>query len=60
MTACRSSADRRQTPGLVYATGHYRNGILLAPLTAQLVGDLVIDGRSDPVLEFVSPSRTTD
>ena len=47
----------RQTPGLVYATGHYRNGILLAPLTAQLVGDLVIDGRSDPVLEFVSPSR---
>ena len=50
----------RQTPGLVYATGHYRNGILLAPLTAQLVGDLVIDGRSDPVLEFVSPSRATD
>ena len=23
-------------------------------------GDLVIDGRSDPVLEFVSPSRATD
>ncbi|CAN5811134.1 hypothetical protein BH23GEM8_BH23GEM8_17650 [soil metagenome] len=23
--------------GLFYATGHYRNGILLAPLTAQLI-----------------------
>jgi glycine oxidase len=50
----------RQTPALVYASGHYRNGVLLAPLTAQLVGDLVIDGRSDPVLAFVSPSRYTD
>ncbi len=27
--------------GLVWATGHYRNGILLAPLTAELVGDLL-------------------
>jgi glycine oxidase len=24
-------------PGLIWATGHYRNGILLAPLTAELV-----------------------
>lgn len=30
-------------PALVYATGHYRNGILLAPLTALLVGDMVRD-----------------
>ena len=30
-------------PGLIYATGHYRNGVLLAPLTAQLVGDLVFE-----------------
>jgi glycine oxidase len=28
-------------PGLVYATGHYRNGILLAPLTADLVAGLL-------------------
>jgi glycine oxidase len=28
-------------PGLVYATGHYRNGILLAPLTADLVAGLI-------------------
>jgi glycine oxidase len=30
-------------PGLVYATGHYRNGVLLAPLTADLVRRLVMD-----------------
>jgi glycine oxidase len=28
---------RGSVPGLVWATGHYRNGILLAPLTAELV-----------------------
>jgi glycine oxidase len=26
-----------QTPGLIYATGHYRNGILFAPATAQAI-----------------------
>jgi glycine oxidase len=45
------------TDRIVYATGHYRNGILLAPLTAHLVADLVIDGRRDPVLEALSPAR---
>lgn len=30
-----------QLPGLVYATGHYRNGILLAPLTGERVGGLL-------------------
>jgi len=29
-------------PALVHATGHFRNGILLAPLTARLVADLVV------------------
>ena len=29
------------SPRVIYATGHYRNGILLAPLTAQLVGTMV-------------------
>jgi glycine oxidase len=33
----------REHPALISATGHYRNGILLAPLTAQLVGELVVD-----------------
>jgi glycine oxidase len=28
--------------GLILATGHYRNGILLTPLTAELVADLLV------------------
>ncbi|MCY4661642.1 MAG: glycine oxidase ThiO [Acidobacteria bacterium] len=31
-------------PGLVYASGHFRYGVLLAPLTAALVADIVVDG----------------
>ena len=46
-----------QVPGLIYATGHYRNGVLLAPLTAKLVSDLVLDGRTDPALAITSPDR---
>ena len=30
--------------GLVIATGHYRNGILLAPITADAVADLITTG----------------
>ena len=44
-------------PGVYYATGHYRNGVLLSPLTAKLVADLVIDGKRDPDLELVRPDR---
>jgi glycine/D-amino acid oxidase-like deaminating enzyme len=44
-------------PGVYYATGHYRNGVLLSPLTAKLVADLVIDGRRDPDLDLVRPDR---
>ena len=47
-------------PKLMYATGHYRNGVLLAPLTAQLVADAILDGRVDPMLAAVSPSRFGD
>jgi len=31
-----------ETSGLLYATGHYRNGILLAPISAEIICDLVI------------------
>jgi glycine/D-amino acid oxidase-like deaminating enzyme len=44
-------------PGVYYATGHYRNGVLLSPLTAKLVAALVLDGRRDPDLELVRPDR---
>ena len=47
----------RQVPGLVYATGHFRNGVLLAPLTAAAVADLVLDGREDPALTLTAPAR---
>jgi glycine/D-amino acid oxidase-like deaminating enzyme len=43
--------------GVFYATGHYRNGVLLAPLTAKLVADLILDGRKAPDLELTRPER---
>jgi glycine oxidase len=46
------------TPGLVYATGHYRNGVLLAPLTASLVAGLILEDKDDPALIVTSPQRT--
>ena len=44
-------------PGVFYATGHFRNGVLLAPLTASLVADLVLDGRAADELALVRPDR---
>ena len=32
--------------GVYYATGHFRNGILLAPITAQVMSDLIISDKS--------------
>jgi glycine oxidase len=32
--------------GLVLATGHFRNGILLAPITAQAIADLIATGQA--------------
>jgi glycine/D-amino acid oxidase-like deaminating enzyme len=43
--------------GLIYATAHYRNGVLLAPLTAELVKLLVLDRAVDPSLRVLFPSR---
>ena len=37
-------------PGLIYATGHHRNGILLTPITADLIAELILDGVADPAL----------
>jgi glycine oxidase len=49
-------------PGLIYAVGHYRNGILLAPLTAGLVAALAGGGLegidpADPEFQAFAPSR---
>jgi glycine oxidase len=43
--------------GLFYATGHYRNGILLAPLTGELVAEQIMTGSTPPLLDAFSPDR---
>ncbi|HSO97672.1 MAG TPA: glycine oxidase ThiO [Solirubrobacteraceae bacterium] len=42
-------------PGLVWAVGHYRGGVLLAPVTAELVCDLLCAGTAPPAR--FSPER---
>jgi glycine oxidase len=44
-------------PGVFYATGHYRSGVLLAPLTALMVAGFLLDGRRHPDLELTRPDR---
>ncbi len=44
-------------PGVYFATGHYRCGVLLAPLTASMMADLVLDGRECAELALVRPDR---
>ena len=35
----------RDLDGLTLATGHYRNGVLLTPVTADVIAELVTDRR---------------
>jgi glycine oxidase len=44
-------------PRVILATGHYRNGILLAPYTADAVTRLLLDGDQDPMLALTRPDR---
>jgi glycine oxidase len=51
--------------GLIYATGHHRNGILLAPVTADAIARLVLDDVVEPVikpfgLERFQPARAAE
>lgn len=43
-------------PGLVAATGHFRSGIMLAPVTAEIVRE-VLDGESGRDLSAFAPHR---
>lgn len=43
--------------GKFIATGHYRNGILLAPLTAEIVADRMINGTDSEYFSHFSPGR---
>lgn len=44
-------------PGLIYALGHYRNGVLLAPATAELLADWLLHGRAAPALATFGAGR---
>jgi thiazole synthase len=48
---------RSACENLFLATGHYRNGILLAPITASLMADLILEQKSDPLLAEFSYQR---
>ena len=46
-----------EMPGVFVASGHFRNGILLAPVTAKIMADLV-EGRPSPIdIGAFAPSR---
>jgi glycine oxidase len=48
---------RGPVDGLVYATGHHRNGILLCPVTVDAIAALVLDDVADPVIRPFSNER---
>ncbi len=44
-------------PGLSLATGHYRNGILLAPVTAEAIAHLLVKGEASAMCSDFEPAR---
>jgi glycine oxidase len=46
-----------EIPGLQLAVGHYRNGILLGPITGVLLKQLLVDGVRSRHLDLVRPER---
>ncbi|MET7705583.1 glycine oxidase ThiO [Micromonospora sp. NPDC005413] len=44
-------------PDVLAATGHHRHGIVLTPITADLIADLVLTGVPDPLLAPFGPDR---
>lgn len=49
-----------ETPGIFLASGHFRNGILLAPLSAQIMADLVTCKAPVMDISAFSPLRFAD
>ena len=45
------------TPGLYAASGHGRNGILLAPLTGDLIAEAILHDRVPPIMRPFLPDR---
>ncbi len=48
---------RCNVDGLLIATGHYRNGVLLAPATAAAIADLVVYDRVSPLIKDMNIDR---
>lgn len=48
-----------ELPGLHWAVGHFRNGILLAPITAQIVVSALVGEESPEVAAAFGPARLT-
>ena len=46
-----------EIPGYYVATGHFRDGILLAPITAQVMADVIEDRKLEHDLAPFSPAR---
>lgn len=46
-----------QTENIFIATAHYRNGILLAPITAETLADKILKNVESPYLQAFSPRR---
>lgn len=46
-----------EAENLLVATGHYRNGILLAPLTARIIAGKIAANENSEYLEIFSPRR---
>jgi glycine oxidase len=49
-----------RTPGYFVATGHFRDGILLAPVTAQVMAQMVTGGIPEYDVSAFSPARFQD
>ncbi|MEO0883568.1 MAG: FAD-dependent oxidoreductase [Pseudomonadota bacterium] len=56
-TADRAPVFGNPDPSRFIATGHYRNGILLAPITARLMADMILDGHVSDLAAAFSPDR---
>ncbi len=47
----------KKIKGLVYATGHHRNGILLAPLTSNAIKNYYLEGKINNYFDTFKPGR---
>jgi glycine oxidase len=46
-----------EAPRIVYAAGHFRNGVLLAPITARILADFIVEGVEDPAFTATPPKK---